>query len=371
MTATRKKRIRPAFLGALAAVGAVTLWHVLIPVVRSWRVEHAISRFEKRPSQAHADALVRLLEVHTPSDEQGSRALALLLRPTLMMRETYAVGQPVMVSTERPFTLNLHGVLWQEETISINDRQGGTHDGLGRLDERPQLKLVGAYEQPGTYRIDVRCRHAIGIERTRGTAAPTGHLRRILSLFTSHAGYGPAARTYRCDFTTSTEVTIVPEHEAQKVELVSSPELDRTMEAAFGIGYRGLGDAAIAYEDMPVDAAFTIVLRMPDGREIPGNYGDGKRFLARAGTSGSIDIAAREFPLGQPGEHSAALVLRPDPDYAWADPAIKAIWDGTLEFPVSFRIDVSGPVRTSVTFSPRWTGSNGDELNGPKQAGLE
>ena len=32
---------------------------------------------------------------------------------------------------------------------------------------------------------------------------------------------------------------------------------------------------------------------------------------------------------------TGTLVLRPDPDYAYEDPAIKSIWNGTLEFPIS------------------------------------
>ena len=43
-----------------------------------------------------------------------------------------------------------------------------------------------------------------------------------------------------------------------------------------------------------------------------------------------------------PGEYKAAVVLRPDPNHAYEDPAIKEIWGGTLEFPITFAIDETG-----------------------------
>jgi hypothetical protein len=44
------------------------------------------------------------------------------------------------------------------------------------------------------------------------------------------------------------------------------------------------------------------------------------------------------FGLQEPGDYAGTLVLSPDPNYAYEDPAIKAIWNGTLEFPISFSV---------------------------------
>lgn len=137
----RKKRIRPVLLWLLAVtVGTSVLWLVVAPAVRSWRVERAISRFEARPSQARANVLVDLLKTHAASDDQGKRALALLLRPNVVTRESYPTGQIAMVSLEQPFVLEFGKVFWQERAISINDMPGVPSPGIGdRVAERPYL----------------------------------------------------------------------------------------------------------------------------------------------------------------------------------------------------------------------------------------
>jgi hypothetical protein len=38
------------------------------------------------------------------------------------------------------------------------------------------------------------------------------------------------------------------------------------------------------------------------------------------------------------GIFTGALELRADPEAAYEDPAIKAIWDGELRFPISFSV---------------------------------
>ncbi len=48
----------------------------------------------------------------------------------------------------------------------------------------------------------------------------------------------------------------------------------------------------------------------------------------------------RNFGIEEPGDYSATLILRPDPKYAYEDPAIKTLWNGTLEFPISFFVYV-------------------------------
>jgi hypothetical protein len=42
--------------------------------------------------------------------------------------------------------------------------------------------------------------------------------------------------------------------------------------------------------------------------------------------------------LDEPNTYTGSIVLRADPNRAYEDPAIKTIWDGELEFPVSFSV---------------------------------
>ena len=92
---------------------------------------------------------------------------------------------------------------------------------------------------------------------------------------------------------------------------------------------------------LPVAAAFELSLRLPDGRELP--WGDGRQpqhIRLRSGDYGQFVVDVGCFGLTEPGDYAGTLVLRPDPDYAYEDPAIKAIWNGTLEFPISFSVYV-------------------------------
>ncbi|MBP7052998.1 MAG: hypothetical protein KBE65_18490 [Phycisphaerae bacterium] len=351
----RKKRIRPVLLWLLAVtIGTSVLWLVVAPAVRNWRVERAISRFEAKPSQARANVLVDLLKTHAASDNQGKRALALLLRPNVVTRESYPTGQIAMVSLEQRFVLEFGKVFWQERVISINDMPGVPSPGIGdRVAEKPYLGAAGAYEQPGVYPVSIHIRWGMGIERADRLGAIINRLRLALPQLRLLPSGWTSARTYECDFTTTTEIEVVAKDEAEQVQVTSSPDLDKAMKARFavarpspmmqystGSGNRWIrGPGQLTYTDLPAAAAFGVVLRLSDGREIA----TAGTHVARAGDSGVVNIPLWDLKLEQPGRYEATLVLTPAPDAAYRDPAIKVVWNGTLEFPISFRIDANAP----------------------------
>jgi hypothetical protein len=353
--AVRKKRIRPVLLWLLAVtVGTSVLWLVVAPAVRSWRVERAISRFEARPSQARANVLVDLLKTHAASDDQGKRALALLLRPNVVTRESYPTGQIAMVSLEQPFVLEFGKVFWQERAISINDMPGVPSPGIGdRVAERPYLGVAGVYEQPGVYPVNIRIHWAMGIERADRLGAIINRLRFALPLLNLLPSAWTSARTYECDFTTTAEIKVVANDEAEQIQVTSSPDLDKAMKARFavarsspmmqystGSGNRWIrGPGQLTYTDLPAAAAFGVVLRLSDGREIAA----AGTHVARAGDSGVVNIPLWDLKLEQPGRYEATLVLTAAPDAAYRDPAIKVVWEGTLELPVSYHVDANAP----------------------------
>ncbi len=102
---------------------------------------------------------------------------------------------------------------------------------------------------------------------------------------------------------------------------------------------RAWGDVvSLMWRHAPVALALRPVLRPPDGRELEPRSTDSGRLRCRKGDAGASSIVhAAHFDLN-PGEYKATVVLRPDPDYAYEDPAIKEIWGGTLEYPITFTI---------------------------------
>jgi len=340
-------------------VGAVTLLVLAGPSIRSWQMERAIARFEKRPSQDRADSLVELIQVHAGTDEQGGRALALLLRPNIVTRKAYAAGRPVTIGMERSFNLDFRRFLWMEETISVNKQPVRQGHGDESLDPEALCLRVPLFStQPGTYPLELRLQYSLGIERASRATTVLSYLHDGFPWLIPEPATWQPGRTYECDVTVSSEVIIAGD-DAEKIELISSPELDQAMRAAFSGRYIGMetgfstpagqrwvrGSAQVSYENIPVAAAFRIALRLPEGREIPVRGTWPQALSARAGSSGSLTIDPSSLVIETPGQYKATLVLVPDPDLAYTDVAIKSIWNGTLEFPIRFTIDANAPSR--------------------------
>jgi hypothetical protein len=352
----RVHRIFRRVLFAIAGVVGVLAILVLAgPSIRSWQMERAIARFEKRPSQNRADSLVDLIQAHAGTEEQGGRALALLLRPKIVTRKTYAAGRPITIATELPFKLAFREFLWKEETIAVNGQQMRQYHGSDRLDHGTSyLNVPSFHTQPGTYPIELRIQCSLGIERASRATTVLGYLHDGLPWLIPKPATWQPGRTYECDFTVSSEVNVVGE-DAEEIELISSPEVDQAMRAAFSARHIAIetgfstpagerwvrGSAEISYESLPLAAAFSVTLRLPEGREIPARGTWPSTLSARAGSSGSFTVDPSSLIVEAPGRYRATLVLVPDPNLAYRDPTIKAIWNGMLEFPISFIIDAN------------------------------
>lgn len=158
---------------------------------------------------------------------------------------------------------------------------------------------------------------------------------------------------YACSVTAEADIIIVEISQAETVELVSNADLDAAMEKAFRSNAvpmamnwyrapsgqrRSTGMLEITYRNLPAAVGFEPVLRLPDGREIAGDPQVSHRLFARAGRSGQFTVSPSNLILDEPGSYTGSVVLRSDPNVAYRDPGIKAIWDGALEFPVSFTV---------------------------------
>jgi len=352
-----KGRFLRRFLIALACLlGLVGLAKVIAPGIRSWQVERAIAHFEQSPSQKRADALVRLLQSHAATTTQGSRVLTLLRRPLVTTRAAYPAGQDVGIALEQPFGLNFRDTLWRQEKIGMVDGQDSRKtSGNGKDDPRTLYLrgLLADQARPGVHRLTVRGTYSLGLQR-RGQLF--GLERLLRGLFYEVGlpldGSWQPARQYECEFEMPVEVTVVPPEEAEPIELMSSDQLDKAMTGAIHIQpcnrfspYRtDTGQVkyerltAIFYKNLPIAAAFRLQLRLtesPDGSALREHA---RQIRARAGASGRIVLDPRDLSIKAPGAYAGTVVLTPDPNIARIDPAITAIWGGTLELPVSFTV---------------------------------
>ena len=349
----RRRLIRPTLswilIGVGIAVGLQCLWLMVGPRIRHWQVEKATARFEAKPSQARADELVGLICNHAADAEQGRRALHLLLQPNVVVRKAYAVGQPVGINLERAFDLGFRSVLWLDGTISVDGapvlRGQDTPHQFRRAPMN--LRVPRAFPQAGTYPLEIRFQYALGIERANRLWGLFAWLLRRVGVAPG-AGWQPA-RTYDCDFTVRTEVVVAPQEEAETVELVANPDLDRAVRRAFLMDSPDANSASspsaagpqmtpsvfyIHYRNLPIAVSFECVRRLPDGREIPFPGWYPEQFRAPAGSSGSFFVDLQLIRPSRGGESLGTIVLKPDRELAYRDPTIKAIWNGTLEFPI-------------------------------------
>ncbi len=183
--------------------------------------------------------------------------------------------------------------------------------------------------------------------------------KRLKSLVHGHRQIGGMLRqirSYAAHLEIPLEITVVEAADAEQVALMSDPRLDAAVRQSFTCerkSGRAFSHPLVGHSEMillrwmkvPIAVAFGPVLRLSDGREVHWrsrhilHIG---QFRIRAGNSGYLTTSCADFMIQSTprieGYHEAKIILKPDPNFAYEDPAIKAIWGGTLEFPISFSV---------------------------------
>jgi hypothetical protein len=331
--------------------------------VRCAPVEIAIHKFASNPSRAGADKLIALIEERSPTRGQGARILKLLLWPEVTTRSAYPAGQPAKMSIERRFPLEIpqSRIVLEQFVWAGGQSIEAWRESSNRLSRLPQI--VDAWVrplEPGTYQAQIRteCRIMHAVRRpTRPTLRDRLYARlqsRLPGLFRLRP-WTSEELTYKCRFVAPFDINIVERDQAERLELMADPQTADRMRTAITLvtsqrhgayetaaGRRGhRGSMSVTFKTLPAAAAFELSLRLADGRELPaGPSGQPQQIRVRAGEYASYMVDVGCFGLEEPGHYTGTLVLKPDPDQAYEDPAIKALWNGTLEFPVSFTVYV-------------------------------
>lgn len=348
---------------AAAALGLRLGW----AVYRYGVVERAIAGFEASPSQVAAKRLGGLLDDRVPTNKQARRTLELILRPEVTTRNAYPAGRIPTVRVEMPFRLRFHDSqvaleqqLWLEGQDTPSDSGLSIH---GDLLDRP-VNILAFGETPlkaGRYKASIRVKCTVAGVREHRTLG----LARLLALLRGRTTWrGTLTKTiigtYRHSIDVPVEVNVVEEDEAEQIRLISDPNLERVFRQAFAFGtwersisrptrsgYR-LEDQRIHihHGELRIPVAFDIHLRLQDGRLLLQRRTPPKRFRGADFAFVNLPLTDFAIDLDKPGRYEGALVLTPDPNYAYEDPAIKEIWGGTLEFPITFTITEEPPLDT-------------------------
>ncbi len=319
--------------------------------------------FETSPSQATADALVRMLDWQEVTTEQAEAILKLLFTPKVIAREAYPLGQKCWISVQHNYRIKFrHMQVSSKRSVWSNgeNQYGGSSSGRNSFGTNPQLlKLHPTSEEPGIYQMELRYEFLIipTNEQTkfewpsRGLSFPDNLLP---SEHTYVTPGDPEKPLYQCKFTVPVDITVVETKEAETIELVTNPELDRRMLFAFTSRPAQMsgsysnpdkrlynGGLEIRYTNIPADVSFRFSYITDKGVLLvtpPGQYGEAPIRL-RAGTSGSFHITPKRLWVDVPGQYNGTVVLGPDPNSGYEDPAMKKIWGGELNFPFSFTVE--------------------------------
>lgn len=84
--------------------------------------------------------------------------------------------------------------------------------------------------------------------------------------------------------------------------------------------------------------AFRYTLELSDGTRISSFLSGDGHLCAYAGRDFEINIDVLYSRVNRPGTYDGKFVFESDPNYAFEEPTIKAIWNGTLEFPIHFTV---------------------------------
>ncbi len=204
-----KQNVALIFALSVAAVFFVFgIWYCFLKA----DLESAIARFESNPSQASADALVRLIDNGSVTPENGERILKLLFWPRVTVRNSYRLGEKPLVGIEYPFAYGPfeRSVLRWYEAL----RRGKHSESYGNmirsiemgpedeLNVSPRLRpFVGPIpESAGIYKMEIECAF-----RTVGSS----YWSYILNRFRGRRGLIAANKLfYQCTFTVPVEILV-------------------------------------------------------------------------------------------------------------------------------------------------------------------
>jgi len=365
MQTGQRKWMRLLIILAIVVISALLFHYLVSPKLHNRYVESSITRFESEPSQANADTLASLIDNQHVNPEQGKQILELLFRPKVTKRKAYPLGEAPWISVEPRFNVRFrHMMVPYERYLWVDGKnQYGSSSPTGgnSFNTRPQFYVLHPKPaEPGTYLMEIRYKYSLIAHSRTETVWGWNPLRRgfprnflpckekrIISLSP------PVDPNYVCEFTVPVEVLMVENEKAEKVTYVSSSELDQSMPVAFTTetprmsgtystpsGKRQYsGGIKIHYKDIPHAAAFQRVFQFPDGREAVEKDRHEEPIRLRANSSGVFFPSPRVFLLEQPGQYSGTLILRPNIEAAYKDPAIKSVWNGELRFPIAFTVE--------------------------------
>ena len=335
--AGQRRRFKKVLLICALGMGIVLLPMLAWWMVRYCYVERAVRAFQSNPSQAGADKLADLLGERSPTHAQAARILKLLLQPKVVTRSAYAIGRKPTISTLLLFDLRFNtiitcraDVLADGQTLLTHHSSTSTHVGPG-----PHVWTLPA--APDNYgKLSTELRFSYSLAAPPHWRYPTNPVTRFVydlldRIAPRHRSAVSKEKPYQVGFRVPVHINVVPAAEAERVQLLSSPELDARMRDALRPDTSSFRLLHIFARCLPANVVFDCFLELTDGTRIRSSWG--RHLIGYAGRDFEVNLLPSEYQ-GRWRMDGAKAVFEPDPNYAFEEPTIKSIWNGRLEFPI-------------------------------------
>jgi hypothetical protein len=343
--AGQRRRFKKVLLICALGMGILLLPIPAWWMVRYCYVERAVRAFQSNPSQAGADKLIYLLDKRSPTQAQAARILKLLLRPKVVTRRAYAIGRKPTISTLLPFRLRFNTTMTRRVDI-LADGQDFLMPQSSRFNSLSTgshvWTLPAAPDNYGKFSVELRFSYSLAAPPS--WLYPRNPVAQLLydlldKIRPQRQSTGFEERPYHVGFNVPVDISVVPEAEAERVQLLSSPELDNRMRDALRTDApRWYLHMHIFARRLPANMVFACHFELPDGTRVKPSWPEDQHLTGCAGREFEVNLSLGDIQVNRTGVHDAKLVFESDPNYALDEPTIKAIWNGRLEFPIHFTI---------------------------------
>jgi len=343
-----------------------------------------IEAYERHPSGETTNAVVETMAEGRFSRRDGNRALKLLVTPRVTARPTHRTDRDVSLLIEHPYCPEK--LRLDSGTLMVGDaenklvfgarpclpfRRGPGHSSLSSSSDLIARASVRLPE--GRHDARIVLSYAFRYRtRERKLKVDWGPVRKLMNIPMPDISWPKRVRrkSYTCDVTLPLTLEVRPPAFAPDVALRRDEALDAKMKEC--ITARVYPDAAnvqpshvvesgewrwavalhgISIRALPESVAFRVYCIDEHGqrRPLPSFYGiscavpilnpDPITIILRAHEQADLRIDPILFnetfreTCESEGRHRLTLVLEPDPEAAWRDPAVEAIWGGSIELP--------------------------------------
>jgi hypothetical protein len=324
---------------------------VLLPGAGWWgirycRVERAIRNFASNPSQAQANKLTVLLNNRSLTRGQAARTLKLLLWPTVATRSAYSVGRKPTISTTLPCYLHFPTGMTCRVDVHAGGQIRSTAYPAIQFGTAPEVWVCPvAPDRPGKLRMEIQYEYLLR-PPSPGAFYFQNPLGRFLSGLLARMKIRPwlpppEKKWYQVRFQVPVEIDVVEAAQAEQVQLLSDPELDRRMRdvlrpEVWSSAPGGPDALYVTGQVLPANVAFRCFLELPDGTRIMPYQPELCRLRGYAGWDFAVSQPLGNMVSPESGTQQAKFVFEADPNYALDEPTLKSIWNGRLEFPIRF-----------------------------------